>query len=254
MAELRTAAAALGVARVVELGYGDSGMDATAVGDRPAFARAPVAEAAQRLAELLRAEGADVLTVYDPAGGYGHPDHRQVHRVGVAAAELAGTPVVLEATVDRRLLLRAVQLVAAAVRLVSWLPGSRGLPDGFGPDAVRGQYADPGRLTHTVDVRAVLDAKRAAMAAHGSQAAAERRGPHAGARVAVAEAAVPAGVPSRVVRRTRTAARPAAAGRRVRVAALTGRTAGAAGWSSASRPVPVADPGPGANARQSRID
>ena len=37
-----------------------------------------------------RDEDADVLTVYDDHGGYGHPDHIQVHRVGVRAAELAG--------------------------------------------------------------------------------------------------------------------------------------------------------------------
>ncbi len=30
-----------------------------------------------------------MLTTYDERGGYGHPDHIQVHRVGVRAAELA---------------------------------------------------------------------------------------------------------------------------------------------------------------------
>ncbi len=33
-----------------------------------------------------------MLTVYDEHGGYGHPDHVAVHRVGVLAAQLAGTP------------------------------------------------------------------------------------------------------------------------------------------------------------------
>ena len=41
---------------------------------------------------------ADVLTVYDDHGGYGHPDHIQVHRVGSRAAELAGHAAVYEAT------------------------------------------------------------------------------------------------------------------------------------------------------------
>ena len=63
--------------------------------------RVPVDEAAAELARLLVEERADVLTTYDAAGGYGHPDHVQVHRVGRRAAELAGTPLVLEATVDR---------------------------------------------------------------------------------------------------------------------------------------------------------
>ena len=42
-----------------------------------------------------------MLTVYDDHGGYGHPDHVQVHRVGVRAAELAGTPRVYESTANR---------------------------------------------------------------------------------------------------------------------------------------------------------
>ena len=51
---------------------------------RPAgFADADVDEAAARLAAILVEERADVLTSYDPNGGYGHPDHVQVHRVGV---------------------------------------------------------------------------------------------------------------------------------------------------------------------------
>ena len=55
-----------------------------------AFARADVDEAAARLAEILREEDADVLTVYDDHGGYGHPDHVQVHRVGVRAGRARG--------------------------------------------------------------------------------------------------------------------------------------------------------------------
>ena len=42
-----------------------------------------------------------MLTVYDENGNYGHPDHIQVHRVGVRAAELAGTRRVYEATANR---------------------------------------------------------------------------------------------------------------------------------------------------------
>src|SRR3954462_8194390 len=99
MAELEDAAAALGCARVLSLGYGDSGLHPDP-SDSGAFVHVDVASAAARLAEVLREEDAHALTVYDPNGGYGHPDHVQVHRVGVAAARLAGTPVVLEATVS----------------------------------------------------------------------------------------------------------------------------------------------------------
>jgi LmbE family N-acetylglucosaminyl deacetylase len=56
----------------------------TEVGGRVPFASADLDEAAEALAEILREEDASLLTTYDPAGGYGHPDHVQVHRVGAA--------------------------------------------------------------------------------------------------------------------------------------------------------------------------
>ena len=42
-----------------------------------------------------------MLTIYDWHGNYGHPDHIKVHTVGHRAAELAGTPAVFEATMNR---------------------------------------------------------------------------------------------------------------------------------------------------------
>lgn len=159
MAELERSASALGCARVVLLGYADSGLHGEAGGDA-AFACADVEEAATRLAEVLREEQADVLTIYDPAGGYGHPDHVQVHQVGLRAAELAITPVVLEATVDRRALQRVL-------RLVHRLPG---VPADFAPTRFGAAYAAPERLTHRVDVRRYASAKRTSMAAHATQA------------------------------------------------------------------------------------
>lgn len=158
--ELEAAAAAIGAASVELLGYDDSGMDGQASGD--SFARADVDSAAERLAAILRREHADVLTVYDANGGYGHPDHVQVHHVGIRAAELAGTPVVLEATIDRDLLRRAV-LVMRAARLGGHLP----LP------ALEQCFTPRAELTHRVDVRRNISAKRAALLAHASQATAD---------------------------------------------------------------------------------
>lgn len=157
--ELDAAAAALGARDVRWLGYADSGMADRPSGEDDAFADADVELAAGRVAAILRAEGADVLTIYDPAGGYGHPDHVQVHRVGVRAAELAGTPVVLEATVDRDALLRVTGLLRR-------LPGLRrrwALPP------LGAAYTPRVLLTHEVDVRPYVARKRAAMAAHASQ-------------------------------------------------------------------------------------
>ncbi len=163
VAELRQSARSIGVARVEQLGYADSGMDGNAPGAATPFARVDVEEAAERLALLLEEEHADVLTVYDPAGGYGHPDHVQVHRVGVRAAALAGTRVVLEATIARDLLVRAVRVLR---RFHRFLPGLE-LPD------FSGAYTPRDRLTHRIDVRGHLAAKRAAMAAHTSQSTSE---------------------------------------------------------------------------------
>jgi len=155
--ELADAAAALGCARVEVLGYADSGMYGEAGGEH-AFSNADVDVAAARLAEILREEQADVLTVYDPAGGYGHPDHVQVAKVGVRAAELAGTPVVLEATAPGR-------AFTAVLRGLSFL----GHPLGGAPLGIAGVFAPPATITHRVRVRGVLRRKRAAMAAHASQ-------------------------------------------------------------------------------------
>jgi LmbE family N-acetylglucosaminyl deacetylase len=160
LAELRAAARRLGCARVEVLGYPDSGSDPHRPLSTDAFAALDPAEPAQRLAALLREERADVLTTYDARGGYGHPDHRQVHRVGALAARWARTPVLLEATIDRS---RLSAVASALVRL----PGvSRLVP----ADRFASAYTDRSDLTHEVDVRGHLRAKRAALACHASQA------------------------------------------------------------------------------------
>ncbi len=85
-AELRAACGILGVTTVELLGYRDSGMAGTAENDDPgAFWRADFMEAVGRLVRLVRRHRPEVMTAYDAFGGYGHPDHIQVHRVGTAA-------------------------------------------------------------------------------------------------------------------------------------------------------------------------
>ncbi|MDA8437812.1 MAG: PIG-L family deacetylase [Propionibacterium sp.] len=159
--ELEESAVVLGVARIRHLGYADSGSEAQAHPDGATpFADADVDEAAHRLADILTEEHADVLTSYDAAGGYGHPDHRQVHVVARRAAALAGTPELLEATVDRRLIVPVLRLLRVAGRV---LPVPR-IPDDteiFAPSEL---------ITHSIDVRDHLDAKLAALRAHASQA------------------------------------------------------------------------------------
>ncbi|HEX9547306.1 MAG TPA: PIG-L family deacetylase [Acidimicrobiales bacterium] len=157
--ELEQAAAVLGVARLEFLGYVDSGMMGTPQNDGPnSFWRADVEEAAGRLARILTEEGAAALVIYDDNGGYGHPDHIQVHRVGVRAAELAGTPVVYEASIDRDRLIALLRQVREA-----------GLVEEV-PDVDTATFGVPGSLVTTrVDVSRQVEVKRKAMAVHASQ-------------------------------------------------------------------------------------
>ena len=103
------------------LGHEDSGMMGEATNDNPAgFWQADLDEAADRLAAILTEVGADVLTTYDDHGGYGHPDHIQVHRVGARAAERAGVTQVFESTMNREYILRlmAESLAQQKIRLL----------------------------------------------------------------------------------------------------------------------------------------
>ena len=163
--ETYAAAEILGVDRIEFLGYVDSGMIGTPENDLPgSFWQADVEEAAARLAAILTAEGADTLTIYDDNGGYGHPDHIQVHRVGVRAAEIATTPAVYEATMNRDAMIRMMEKASE----YGFDPPDRpGEADGNIEETRFGlPEAD---LTTAVDVSAYLDIKRRAMAAHSSQ-------------------------------------------------------------------------------------
>ena len=164
LTELEQAGRILGASRVEWLGYGDSGMDGEPTNDDPAcFWQADVEVASERLAAILREEQAELLTVYDSRGGYGHPDHIQVHRVGHRAAEIARTPMVLEATMNRDRM-RALADFAF---------------EGADDDPALAQQRDEMRetemgtpaaaITHEIDVSSAIARKREAMAAHGSQ-------------------------------------------------------------------------------------
>jgi LmbE family N-acetylglucosaminyl deacetylase len=139
------------------------------INDHPdCFWRADVDEAASRLADLLRDEGADVLTVYDDHGGYGHPDHIQVHRVGVRAAALAGVGRVFQSTMNRDALRRLMEEAPPEVRASM---ASDELDDAR-RDVEQEEFGTPeAEITHAVDVRDHLAAKRASMEAHASQIA-----------------------------------------------------------------------------------
>jgi LmbE family N-acetylglucosaminyl deacetylase len=160
--ETHAAAELLGVSRVEFLGYVDSGMMGTPTNDVPeCFWKADPDEAARRLAAILEEEHADVLTAYDENGVYGHPDHIQVHRVGMRAGQLAGTPKVYMSTVNKDALQRSMK---------DWAELDLPMPGDLPPEDFELGVPEE-RITTTVEVKDALEVKRAAMAAHASQIA-----------------------------------------------------------------------------------
>ena len=161
VAETNAAAEILGVSRVEFLDYVDSGMIGTPENDaKESFWQADVDEAARSLAAILTEEQADVLTAYDENGVYGHPDHIQVHRVGVAAGRLAGTPKVYLNTINQDFLKREMARMAD----LGFDP-----PGDVDPGDLESLGVSEDRITTAVDVRDYVAVKRRAMAAHASQ-------------------------------------------------------------------------------------
>ncbi len=161
-AETRAAAAILGVSRVEFLGYVDSGMMGEPTNEAPfCFWQAPVEHAAKRLALILEEEEADVVTIYDDNGGYGHPDHIQVHRVGKRAGELAGVPVIAQGTTNRDWMIRGLRSIKGG-----------NLPEGWEPPEIPedGTFGKPeSEITHRVEAVEYAETKRASMKVHRSQ-------------------------------------------------------------------------------------
>ena len=156
-AECYASAAVIGAKRVEFLGYTDSGMIGEPSNAAPyCFWQADVEHAARLLAVILDEEEPDVLTIYDDNGGYGHPDHIQVHRVGKRAGELAAVPVVAQGTVNRDWMIRGLKGSGAEV-----------------PDAVTTMGKPESEITHRVDAVDFVEQKRASMRAHASQMAAD---------------------------------------------------------------------------------
>ncbi len=160
LAELHASAEVLGVARVVPLGYADSGHGKNLYADPPRskrFARADTEEAALRLAQIVHEEKASVLLGYDPNGGYGHRDHVKVHVVGKRAAEITGVRL-LEATIPR-------DAVARLIRIVRLLR----IPFRYDESVLLRAYSARAAITHSFSVRRFAREKQAAIAAHASQ-------------------------------------------------------------------------------------
>ncbi len=168
-AETDASARELGIETVFWLGYHDSGMTGWEQNADPdSFLRAPTEDAAGRLATILRDVDADVLTVYDWHGNYGHPDHIKVHEVGHAAARAVPRVRVLEATINRDVV---VTMMQRAIEEGLTLPSEDGEEfDPNGPADDGNPFGMPeAELTLAVDVSGYIDQKRASIRCHRSQ-------------------------------------------------------------------------------------
>jgi LmbE family N-acetylglucosaminyl deacetylase len=171
-AEERAACRVLGVEDIEFLGYRDSGMMGTGDNDHDdSFWNADFMEAVGRLVRVIRARRPQVVTAYDPFGGYGHPDHIQVHRVGTAAffssADVGRYPLLPDEEpwqADRlywatwsRERMRRIR------REMSTDPGADGEPEEPNSGTL------PDHITTRRDVSAWLHLKQSALLCHDSQ-------------------------------------------------------------------------------------
>jgi LmbE family N-acetylglucosaminyl deacetylase len=92
-AELRCASYHLGLSGLHFLDYRDSGMPDTADNHHPrALAAASSEQVAEEVTHYIRRIKPQVVLTFDPAGGYGHPDHIAMHQATVEAFHAAGDP------------------------------------------------------------------------------------------------------------------------------------------------------------------
>jgi LmbE family N-acetylglucosaminyl deacetylase len=161
--ELEASCSILGVSELETLGYHDSGMMGWPQNDAPgSFWTTPVAQAAGRLGVLLERYRPQVVVTYDANGFYGHPDHIQAHRITLAALAATRLPA--------KLYFPVIPASAFGKFIALFEEGA----DEQGPrpaeDDEVGDISTPDDLVTTyVDCTAVVDRKRAALAAHASQ-------------------------------------------------------------------------------------
>ncbi|WP_257865656.1 N-acetyl-1-D-myo-inositol-2-amino-2-deoxy-alpha-D-glucopyranoside deacetylase [Gordonia jinghuaiqii] len=141
----------------------DSGMAGAPSANHPrALVGAPFDDPVRALLDVLIDFAPQVVVSYDASGTYGHPDHRLVHEVTVAAVararESGGGPVKLYESITERSALAAGLARVADVPAGWRMPGPGELPS----------YPDEA-ITTEIDIRAHYAQKVAALAAHATQ-------------------------------------------------------------------------------------
>jgi LmbE family N-acetylglucosaminyl deacetylase len=165
LAELRESGKHLGVTELEMLGYHDSGMPEWEYRHNPeAFCNVPLGEVVARISGLIEKYQPAVVVTYDPDGPYQHPDHVHAARAAISAFEATGIPAKLYLTAMRR---SDWQKVWDALRAAG-----EDVPDWeISEEDERIMRESEARITTTIDIRSVLDRKRAALLTHASQIA-----------------------------------------------------------------------------------
>jgi LmbE family N-acetylglucosaminyl deacetylase len=164
LAELREACKHLAVTDLELLGYHDSGMPDWEYRNRPdAFCNVPQDVVAGRIGALIEQYQPQVVITYDDKGAYQHPDHLHASLCAQAAVAATGIPDKLYLTAMRRSDWR--KLWDALREQGVDVPDVREIDE-----ETRRQMEEREKLiTTNVDIRGVLDRKRAALMSHASQ-------------------------------------------------------------------------------------
>jgi N-acetyl-1-D-myo-inositol-2-amino-2-deoxy-alpha-D-glucopyranoside deacetylase len=155
--ELERACAILGLEPPLWLAYHDSGFHRPSAFPKRLVDADPL-EVSMQIAEVIQTLEPQTLMTFDPHGFYGHPDHVATHRAGLQAWFISG------------------HLPRPPQRLYYPLPSTamieRFRSAGFGDLEPRRYAVSPSDIAVRLDASAMLERKRAAILAHGSQSGA----------------------------------------------------------------------------------
>jgi LmbE family N-acetylglucosaminyl deacetylase len=164
LAELREACKHLAVTDLELLGYHDSGMPDWEYKNRPdAFCNVPQDEVAARIGGLIERYRPQIVITYDDLGAYQHPDHLHASQCAQAAVAATGIPDKLYLTAMRRGDWR--KLWEALREQGVEVPDVRQIDE----ETLRQLEERERQITTSVDIRSVLERKRAALLSHASQ-------------------------------------------------------------------------------------
>ena len=163
LAELDESTRILGVSDLETLGYHDSGMlDWEYKSDPDVFSNVPLEAVADRIGGLITKNRPQVLVSYDDKGAYQHPDHVHASLAAQAAATATGIPAKVYLSTMRGSSWRKIweALRAAGEDVPNWDEDE---------ERTRRAFESEERITTTIDIRPVLERKREALFAHGTQ-------------------------------------------------------------------------------------